>query len=170
MELRAYIREIPDFPQPGINFKDITPLLQDKSAFRYAIDKLAQELARFQFEKIVAVESRGFIFASALAYKLGVGFIPVRKKGKLPYQTISYTYQLEYGEDTLEMHQDALNEGEQVLILDDLLATGGTLSAVVNLVRELKANISAIAFVVELTFLNGRDKLKEFPLVSLIKF
>lgn len=169
-DLRTYIREIPDFPKPGIKFKDITPLLQDKEAFKFAIDILAQELSSYKFDKIVAVESRGFIFGGALAYRLGVGFIPVRKKGKLPYKTVSYTYQLEYGEDTLEMHEDALKEGEAVVVLDDLLATGGTAKAVINLVKGLKAEVAVIAFLIELTFLNGREKLRGYPVISLIQF
>ena len=170
MDLKKYIREVPDFPRPGIGFKDITPLLQDKEAFKFAIDSLAQKVKGYNFNKIVAVEARGFILGATLAYKMGVGFIPVRKKNKLPAQTISYTYQLEYGRDTLEMHQDALTEGEPVLVLDDLLATGGTVNAVLNLVQKLKAEVSVIAFLVELGFLKGREKLKDYPVVSLIQF
>lgn len=170
MDLKKYIREIPDFPKPGIGFKDIMPLLQDKEAFKFAIDSLAQEVKGYNFDKIVAVEARGFILGAALAYKMGVGFIPVRKKNKLPAQTVSYTYQLEYGVDTLEMHQDALIEGESVLVLDDLLATGGTVNAVLNLVQKLKAKVALIAFLIELSFLQGREKLKDYPIVSLIQF
>ncbi len=170
MDLKSYIREIPDFPKPGINFKDITPLLQNSEAFHQAVDVLAEKVEGFDFDKIMAVESRGFIFASALAFKLNKGFIPVRKKGKLPYKTISYTYQLEYGQDTLEVHEDALQKGEKVLIIDDLLATGGTAEACIRLTHKLSAEVSAIAFLIELTFLKGRERLKDYPVISIIEF
>ena len=170
MDLKSYIREIPDFPKPGIGFKDIMPLLQDKEAFKEAIDSLYDAVKDCEFDKIIAVESRGFILGGALAYKMGVGFVPVRKKGKLPSKTISYTYQLEYGEDTLEIHEDALAAGERVLILDDLLATGGTVRAAINMVEQLKAEVAAVVFLIELTFLNGRDKIGDYPIKSLIQF
>ncbi|MCD6079869.1 MAG: adenine phosphoribosyltransferase [Candidatus Omnitrophica bacterium 4484_49] len=170
MGLKSYIREIPDFPKPGINFKDITPLLQNSEAFHQAVDVLAEKVEGFDFDKIMAVESRGFIFASALAYKLNKGFVPVRKKGKLPYKTISYTYQLEYGQDTLEVHEDALQKGDRVLIVDDLLATGGTAEACIQLTHKLSAEVSAIVFLIELTFLKGREKLKDYPVVTIVKF
>jgi len=170
MDLKSYIREIPDFPKPGINFKDITPLLQNSEAFHQAVDVLAEKVEGFDFDKIMAVESRGFIFASALAYKLNKGFVPVRKKGKLPYKTISYTYQLEYGQDTLEVHEDALQKGDRVLIVDDLLATGGTAEACIQLTHKLSAEVSAIVFLIELTFLKGREKLKDYPVVTIVKF
>ncbi len=170
MDLKSYIREIPDFPKPGIGFKDIMPLLQDKEALKEAIDALYDAVKDKKIDKIAAVESRGFILGGALAYKMGVGFVPVRKKGKLPSKTISYTYQLEYGEDTLEMHEDALAAGEKVLILDDLLATGGTVNAVINMVEQLGGEVSLAVFLIELTFLNGRDKLGNTPVISLIQF
>jgi adenine phosphoribosyltransferase len=170
IDLKSYIREIPDFPKSGIGFKDITPLLKDKKAFSYAIEILEEEFRNKKIDSIVAIESRGFIIGGALAIKMGCGFIPVRKKGKLPFKKISYTYKLEYGEDTLEIHEDALKKGENVLVLDDLLATGGTARAVVELVKKLEANIVGIAFLVELTFLNGREKLKDFPVFTIIKF
>lgn len=170
MDLKSYIREIPDFPKAGINFKDITPLLQNPEAFKEAVDILAEKVKGFEFSKIMAVESRGFIFASALAYKLGKGFVPVRKKGKLPYKTVSYTYELEYGQDTLEIHEDALEAGEKVLIVDDLLATGGTAEACVRLAEKLSGQVVAIVFLIELTFLKGREKLKDYPVISVIEF
>jgi len=170
MDFKSYIREVPDFPKPGIGFKDIMPLLQDKEAFKAAIDALYDAVKDYEFDKIVAVESRGFILGGALAYKMGVGFVPVRKKGKLPSKTISYTYQLEYGEDTLEIHEDALAAGEKVLILDDLLATGGTVGAAINMVKQLQAEVAAVVFLIELTFLNGRDKIGDYPIKSLIQF
>lgn len=170
LDLKEFIREVPDFPKPGIAFKDITPLLKDPRAFHYTIDILFNKFHDKKIDTIVAIESRGFIIGSALALRLGVGFVPVRKKGKLPYKKISYTYQLEYGEDTLEIHEDALSSGDKVLIVDDLLATGGTAFAVAQLIKELKAHIVAIAFVIELTFLNGRDKLKDFSVFSIIKY
>lgn len=170
MDLKSYIREIPDFPKPGIGFKDIMPLLQDKEALKEAIDALYDAVKDKKIDKIAAVESRGFILGGALAYKMGVGFVPVRKKGKLPSKTISYSYQLEYGEDTLEMHEDALAAGEKVLILDDLLATGGTVNAVINMVEQLGGEVSLAVFLIELTFLNGRDKLGNTPVISLIQF
>ncbi|MDP8233739.1 MAG: adenine phosphoribosyltransferase [Candidatus Saelkia tenebricola] len=170
MDLKSYIREVPDFPKPGIGFKDIMPLLQDKEAFRAAIDDLYEMVQGYDFDKIVAIESRGFILGGALANKMGVGFIPVRKKGKLPSEVISYTYQLEYGEDTLEMHEDSLVKGERVLILDDLLATGGTVSAAINMVSQLGASVVLVAFLIELKFLSGREKIKDYPIKSLIQF
>jgi adenine phosphoribosyltransferase len=170
MDLKSYIREIPDFPKSGINFKDITPLLQNPEAFQEAVNILAQKVEGFEFSKIMAVESRGFIFAAALAYKLGKGFVPVRKKGKLPYKTVSYTYQLEYGQDTLEIHEDALQVGEKVLIVDDLLATGGTAEACIRLAEKLSAQVEAIVFLIELTFLKGREKFKNYPVITVIEF
>lgn len=170
MSLSEYIRTIPDFPKKGILFRDITTLLNNKKAFKQAIDELARVLKGKKIDYIVAAESRGFIFGGALAYQLGCGFVPVRKPDKLPAKTYRHTYALEYGEDSLEIHQDAFPEGSQVLILDDLLAIGGTAQAMVSLVKKLNAEIVAIVFLIELTDLKGRDKLKGYPVYSLIKF
>lgn len=170
MELKDYIRSIPDFPKKGILFRDITTLLNDKKAFKEAINSFAKILKNKKIDYIVAAESRGFIFAGALAYKLGCGFVPVRKPGKLPYKTHSYTYSLEYGKDALEIHQDAFAVGSKILVLDDLLATGGTALALINLVKKLKGHIIGVAFLIELTDLKGREKLKGYPVYSLIKF
>ncbi len=169
-ELKARIRDIPDFPKKGIIFKDITTLLKEGSAFREAIDLLAKRYLGKEIKKVVAVEARGFILAGALAYRLGAGMVPVRKRGKLPAETVAETYALEYGKDTVEVHRDALSPGERVLILDDLLATGGTALATANLIKRLKGEIVEIAFLIELEFLKGRDKLKGYPVFSLIKF
>ncbi|MBF0479231.1 MAG: adenine phosphoribosyltransferase [Candidatus Omnitrophica bacterium] len=168
--LPSYIRDIPDFPKKGIIFKDITTLLKDQAAFKKVIDLLAKKYKNTKIDYVVAVESRGFIFGAPLAYKLGVGFIPVRKKGKLPYKTKSVTYELEYGSDTLEIHEDAVKAGVRVLLVDDLLATGGTIKAVVDLLKEQKAKVVGLAFLVELGFLNGRNKLKGLPIEALIRY
>ncbi len=168
--LEKSIRNIPDFPKPGILFRDVTTLIQDKRAFKKSVDLLAKKYKGKGFDKVVGVEARGFIFGAAVAHKINAGFVPVRKKGKLPYKTISTTYKLEYGTDTLEIHQDAITPGEKILIIDDLLATGGTVKAVTDLVNQLGGKIMAIAFVIELVDLKGKDKLKEYPLFSLIKF
>jgi len=170
LNLKDYIRSIPDFPKKGILFRDITTLLKEKKIFKKAIDLLANNFKNKKIDYVVAVESRGFILGGAVAYKLGAGFVPVRKKGKLPYKTISVTYELEYGTDTLEIHEDALFEKAKVLILDDLLATGGTAKAVAELVEKFKAKIVGIAFLIELVDLKGREKLKDYPVFSLIKF
>ena len=169
-ELKGCIRDVVDFPKEGIIFKDITTLLQDKDAFKKSIDVLAKKFRKENIEYIVGVEARGFIFGSALAYKLGAGFIPVRKKGKLPYKTKSVTYELEYGTDVLEIHEDAIPAKSRVLIVDDLLATGGTIKAVIDLVKEQKAVIAGVAFLVELKFLKGKDKLKDLPVYSVLKY
>lgn len=160
MSLKKIIRDVPDFPKQGIIFKDITPLLRDAKAFRSAISKMAKHYKGQKIDAIVAVEARGFIFAGAMAAKLKTGFIPVRKPGKLPYKTISETYQLEYGTDTVQIHEDAIKPGDKILIIDDLLATGGTISAVVNLVKKLGGEVVGIGFLIELAFLNGRNKLE----------
>lgn len=169
-DLKSHIRDIPDFPKEGIIFKDITTLLKDKNAFKKSIDVLAQKFRKEKIDYIVGVEARGFIFGAALAYKLNVGFIPVRKKGKLPHKTRSVTYELEYGEDTLEIHEDAIAPKSRVLVVDDLLATGGTISAVCELVRQQKAVIAGVAFIVELKFLKGKKKLKDVDIYSVIKY
>ncbi|MBF0485791.1 MAG: adenine phosphoribosyltransferase [Candidatus Omnitrophica bacterium] len=170
MDLKKIIRDIPDFPKKGIIFKDITTLLKDKKALKVVIDLLAKQFAKSKPKYVVGIESRGFIFGTALAYKLGVGFIPVRKKGKLPAKTRSVSYDLEYGTDTLEIHADALKAGDKVVIIDDLLATGGTVGAVSKLVSGSGAKIAGIGFVIELSFLNGRDKLKGLPVFSILQY
>lgn len=170
VNLEKTVRNIPDFPKPGILFRDITTLIQDKKAFKESVNRLAAKYKGKKIDKVVAVEARGFIFGAAVAYKLGAGFVPVRKRGKLPWKTTSVTYELEYGTDTLEMHIDAILPGERILIVDDLLATGGTVKAVTELVEEKKAKIAGIAFVIELFDLGGKEKLKEYPVLSLIKF
>ncbi|MBF0510884.1 MAG: adenine phosphoribosyltransferase [Candidatus Omnitrophica bacterium] len=169
-ELKKYIRDIPDFPKKGIIFKDITTLLRNAKAFKKSINAMAQTFKKSKIEYVVGVEARGFIFASALAYKLGAGFVPVRKKGKLPYKTKSVTYQLEYGTDTLEMHEDAVGVNARVLVVDDLLATGGTVRAVVDMLKSQKAKIVGVAFLVELKFLKGKEKLKDLPIDSIIQY
>jgi adenine phosphoribosyltransferase len=168
--LKKHIRNIPDFPKQGILFRDITTLLKNKTVFKKAIDALARSVKVKKIDYVVAVESRGFIFGAALAYKLGAGFIPVRKKGKLPAETISATYALEYGTDSLEMHKDALKANSKILIVDDLLATGGTVAAVCQLAEQVKAKIAGIIFLIELCDLKGRDKLRGYPVYSLIKY
>jgi len=168
--LKECIRSIPDFPKPGILFRDITTLLQNGKAFKESLDLLSQEYEGKKIDYVVAVEARGFIFGGALAERLNAGFIPVRKKGKLPWKTKSITYSLEYGTDTLEIHEDALKPECRVLIVDDLLATGGTVKAVADLVETLGGKIVGIAFVIELVDLKGREKLKKYPVVSLIQF
>jgi adenine phosphoribosyltransferase len=168
--LKNYIRDIPDFPKKGILFRDITTLIGDREKFKEVIDSLAERYVDKKIDAVLAVESRGFIFGGALAYKLGAGFVPVRKKGKLPHKTYKASYSLEYGEDTLEIHQDAIKPGSRVLLIDDLLATGGTLGAVTDLVKKIKGEIVEIAFIVELEDLKGRSKLKDFPVYSMIQY
>jgi adenine phosphoribosyltransferase len=157
--VRDRIRDVPDFPKPGILFKDITPALADPRAFRTVIDLLAERYQGERLDRLVGMESRGFIFGAALADRLGVGFSPIRKKGKLPADVVSVTYSLEYGTDTLELHRDALSAGQRTLVIDDLLATGGTARAAVDLVRSIGGVVVACAFVIELGFLKGREKL-----------
>ncbi|HQO38710.1 MAG TPA: adenine phosphoribosyltransferase [Candidatus Omnitrophota bacterium] len=168
--LERSIRSIPDFPKPGILFRDITTLLKDPQAFKLAVDEIVKEYRGQKIEKVVGVESRGFILGAAVAYELGAGFVPARKKGKLPCKARSVTYSLEYGTDTLEIHEDALKPDERVLIVDDLIATGGTVGGVIDLVEQFRAKIIGIAFVIELVDLHGKDKLKGYPFSSLIKF
>ncbi len=169
-DLAKYIRDIPDFPKKGIIFKDITTLLSDKEAFHQAIDVFAERYKDKEVDKIVAADARGFIFGGILAYKLGAGFVPVRKKGKLPYKVISAEYELEYGKDTMYIHEDAVFPGERVLIVDDLLATGGTAGAMRDLVKKLGAEIIEFAFLIELSFLKGREKIKDCPVFSQIVY
>jgi adenine phosphoribosyltransferase len=168
-DLKALIRDIPGFPKPGIIFKDITTLLQNPKGFKDAVDRIAEEFRSEKIDVVLSVEARGFIFGGAVACKLGAGLVPVRKKGKLPHKTHAVTYDLEYGTDTLEMHQDAFKKGARVLIVDDLLATGGTVRAVADLVEKMGGKIAGIAFVVELLPLKGREKLKDYKILSLVK-
>ena len=170
IHLESFIRDVQDFPQQGVLFKDITPLLQDGTAFHASIDRLAAHYAGAGIQTVVGVESRGFIFGAPLAYQLNCGFVPVRKFGKLPSETVSVEYALEYGTNVVEIHQDAIKPGERVLIVDDLLATGGTVSAAMELVEKLGGHIAGIAFLVELTFLKGREQLKGNDVFALIKY
>ncbi len=170
MELKDHIRTIPDFPIEGVNFIDITTLLKEPAAFREAVDELVAAFQDDEIHHVVAAEARGFILGGALAYKLDAGFIPIRKPGKLPARTVEQTYELEYGSDTLCMHRDAIEPGDKVLVLDDLLATGGTVNACCELVEGLGGVIVACAFMVELSFLNGRSRLKDRRIVSLVQY
>jgi adenine phosphoribosyltransferase len=169
-ELKRLIREVPDFPKPGILFYDITTLLKDAEGFRSVIDGLRQHYQRARVDTVLGIEARGFIFAPALAYALGAGFVPVRKPNKLPAECVSVTYDLEYGSDSLEMHKDAIGEGHRVLIVDDLLATGGTAAAAARMVKKVGGSVAGIGFVVELTFLNGRQKLPGLDVFSLLQY
>ncbi|MCC6273555.1 MAG: adenine phosphoribosyltransferase [Deltaproteobacteria bacterium] len=170
MDLKKIVRDIPDFPKPGILFKDITPLLQNSEAFKHIVDRFAARYREKPVDVIVGIESRGFLFGSVLAYVLGKSFAIMRKKGKLPYTTVSYTYKLEYGEDTIELHEDAIPKGSRVLIVDDLLATGGTAAAAAHLVEKMGGKVAELAFVIELAFLNGRKALGDYPVFSLIEY
>ena len=170
MNLKENIRVIDGFPKEGISFKDITTILSDKDALKYTIDELCKELKGKGAEMIVAPESRGFIYATPIAYAMGVGFAPVRKKGKLPAETISINYSLEYGSDELEIHKDAFERGTKVAIVDDLLATGGTILAVAELVEKLGGEVVSIAFPIELTGLKGREKLSKYDVFSLVQY
>lgn len=169
-DLKNYIRSIPDFPKPGILFRDITTLLSDPGAFQRAIDQLANRFKDAGIKKVIGIESRGFLTGAPLAYLLNAGFIPVRKKGKLPFKTNSVSYELEYGLDTLEIHRDAVVKGETVLIVDDLLATGGTAKATCDLVQKSGGEVAGLAFLVELAGLSGRKKLQGFDIFSLITY
>lgn len=169
-ELKNSIRDIPDFPKKGIIFKDITTLLKDGKKFRSAIDCIVERYKDKRIDKVVAIEARGFILGSVVAYQLGAGIVPVRKKGKLPYETNSVEYELEYGKDSLEMHKDAIKPNDKVLVVDDLLATGGTMNAVCDLIERSKGEVVEAAFLIELDFLKGRDRLKGRKVFSLIKF
>ena len=169
-EIESAIRNVPDFPKAGIQFKDITPVLADARLFAGAIDLLTEKFKPGSVDAVVGIDARGFIFAAAAATKLQAGFVPVRKKGKLPYQTIEQDYALEYGSATVAMHVDAVKPGARVILIDDLLATGGTSAAAVALVKKLGANILEIGFLIELKFLNGREKLKGYPVRSIIAY
>jgi adenine phosphoribosyltransferase len=170
MNLKEKIRVIPDFPEPGIRFKDITTLLQDGQAFRYAIDRLAQYAKERNADLIAGPEARGFVLAAPLAYSMGAGFVPVRKAGKLPGETVTVSYDLEYGKDKLEIHRDAIKPGQRVVLADDLLATGGTIGSTIKLVEELGGVVAGVAFMIELTYLNGREILKDYDVFSLVQY
>jgi len=169
-DLKATIREIPDWPKKGILFYDLTTLLKNASAFREAVDALIAPFREREIDLVAGIEARGFIFAPIVAYALRAGFVPVRKPGKLPASTHRATYQLEYGTDSLEIHQDAIRPGQRVVIVDDLIATGGTARAVADVVSQMGANVVALAFLVELEFLKGRDKLPDYEIVSILKY
>lgn len=170
MDLKKAIREIPDFPKPGISFKDITTLMQDKDAFKYTIDQFVEALKDKEVDIVLGPEARGFLMGTPVAYGLNVGFVPVRKPGKLPFETESYEYGLEYGTDVLEIHKDAIKPGQKVAIVDDLLATGGTMEAAAALVEKLGGEVVSMQFLIELEFLNGREKLSKYDVNSLIKY
>lgn len=170
LNLESYIRDVPDFPKPGIVFKDITPLLANGEALAATVSRLAERFRDSKVDVIAAAEARGFLFATPLAIELGIGVVPIRKPGKLPFQKRSFSYELEYGTDTLEMHVDGVEAGQNVLIVDDLLATGGTVEACCRMIEECNANIVACAFLIELGFLNGKDKLKPHDVFSLITY
>jgi adenine phosphoribosyltransferase len=171
-DLRAAIRNIPDYPKPGIMFRDITTLLGDARAFRRAVDELVQPWAGMKIDKVAGIEARGFILGGAVAHQVSAGFIPIRKKGKLPYKRVSIGYSLEYGIDEMEVHEDALKKGERVILVDDLIATGGTAGGAVKLLRQLGANVLAACFVIDLPELGGADKLRKLdvPVRTLISF
>jgi adenine phosphoribosyltransferase len=170
MDLASLIRNVPDFPVPGIQFKDITTLIRDPRAFRETVDRLVSQYAGTPVDVVAAIESRGFILAAPLAYRLGAGFVPVRKPGKLPAQTIRESYSLEYGTNTLEMHADAIQPGQRVVLVDDLLATGGSARAAINLLERLGGKVVGVAFLVELDSLGGRQKLQGYPVISLVHY
>jgi adenine phosphoribosyltransferase len=168
--LRARVRDIPDFPQPGIVFKDITPLLADPMTFSRVIDEIVVELGRGTVDKVVGIEARGFIVAAPVAYHMAAGFVPVRKAGKLPWETEQETYQLEYGEETIQIHRDGIAKGERVAVVDDVLATGGTAAATARLIERLGGRVVSMAFLIELAFLKGREKISAYDVVSLLQY
>lgn len=170
MDLKLYIREVPNWPINGVNFKDITTLLQDAKLFRYVVDKMTEPFLKKHIDKIVAIDARGFLLATPIAYKLGCGVSLIRKKGKLPFKTIEKSYQKEYGPDTLTMHKDTIKQGEKVLIVDDLLATGGTVVAAASMVEELGGQIVGMTFIVDLPFLGGSKKLQKYNLNWLVSY
>ncbi|HIP92533.1 MAG TPA: adenine phosphoribosyltransferase [Thermotoga sp.] len=170
MDLKYFIRDIPDFPEKGIIFRDITPLLLNSDAFKEAVDALCSSVSDFDYEIIVAPEARGFILGSAMAYKEGKGFVPVRKPGKLPYKTVSQECQLEYGTEILQIHEDAIKKGQKVLIVDDVLATGGTAEALIKLVEKLGGEVVALAFLIELSYLKPREKLRGYQVKTIIVY
>lgn len=170
MDLKKSIRTIPDWPHKGIMFRDITTLMENNEAFAEACNQLYERYKNAKIDKVAGIDARGFIFGAVLAYKLNVGFIPIRKKGKLPFATIEEDYSLEYGKNTLELHADAISEGENIVIVDDLIATGGTVKATINLIEKLKGKVHECAFVIELPELKGREKLKGYNVFSLVEF
>jgi len=170
MDLASMIRDVPDFPVKGVLFKDITTLIKDPDAFQEVIDRLVDRYADRDLDLVAAVESRGFIFGPPVAYQLGVGFVPIRKLGKLPAEKINASYTLEYGAETLEMHTDAIQPGQKVLIIDDLIATGGSAKAAIELVERLGGEVVGLGFLIELTFLHGREKLENYEVYSMIQF
>ncbi len=170
LDLRDYIRDVPDFPKPGIMFRDITPLLASPEAFGQVIDELAERYKDAKVDAVLAAEARGFIFAAPLALKLGASFVPVRKPGKLPFEKLKFQYDLEYGSDCLEMHVDAVKDGDRVLMIDDLLATGGTMEACIKMAEEGGATVVGVGFLIELTFLPGREKLAPHDVCTLISY
>ena len=169
-ELKDYVRNVPDFPKEGILFRDITTILQDKDAFKLSIDMMQKELEDLDFDIIVGPESRGFIFGTPISYNLNKSFVPIRKEGKLPAETISETYDLEYGTATIEIHKDAIKDGQKVVIIDDLMATGGTLEAMIKLVERLGGIVARVVCLIELPDLNGREKFKDYDIRTIIKF
>ncbi len=169
-ELKGKIRNVPDFPIKGVMFRDITTLIKDKDTFKYVVDQLYERYKDMKIDQVIGIESRGFIFGGALAHRLCCGFVPARKLGKLPAQTIEESYELEYGRTSLQLHTDAVKKGERVIILDDLLATGGTLRATAKMVERLGGSIVEIAVIIELSFLNGRDKLRNYNLYSMVVY
>ncbi len=169
-QLKTYVREIPDFPKPGILYYDITTLLQNPVGLRRAVDQFVWLFAERKVDKVIGIESRGFLFGPVVAYNLNAGFVPVRKPGKLPWETVEQAYELEYGSDSIEMHQDAVHPGERVLIVDDLMATGGTAHAAVQLVESVGGSVSGLGFLVELSFLEGRKKLEGYDVESLMSY
>jgi len=170
LDIKSKIREIQDFPKEGINFKDITTLLKDKDAFKYVVDEMAKQLQDLNIDIIVGPEARGFIMGTPIAYKIGAGFVPVRKPNKLPADTLSYEYDLEYGTDSIEIHKDAIQKGQRVAIVDDLLATGGTVLATTKLIEELGGEVVSINFLMVLSFLDGKELLKNYRVESLIEY
>ena len=169
-DFSKYVRNIPDFPKKGIIFKDITNLLKNGAVFKQAVDKIACEYAGKKIDAVVCIEARGFLIGSAIAYALGCGLVPIRKKGKLPWKVYRKEYDLEYGQDHVEVHQDGIIPGQNILIVDDVIATGGTVEAVVKLVKEMQGTIVGAAFLIELSFLNGREKIKDVPVFALINY
>jgi adenine phosphoribosyltransferase len=169
-KLRAAVRDVPDFPKPGIVFKDITPILGDGALFRTSVDAFLERCRGKEIDKIVGIDARGFLFGSAVAYELGVGFVPLRKRGRLPYKTESAAYSLEYGEAEMELHVDAITPGERIVLIDDLLATGGTSASAATLIKKVGGELIEAQFLIELEFLHGREKLATTPVISFLKF